>query len=321
VDAFDTAPLVEHHAHGTWTEVSVPHPGTSAALWAVTASSPDLVWAAGNATNTSGRATIPYADRWDGRHWVRQRLLAPDPQSTFVYGIAAAGSDDVWAVGSASDRALIEHRDASGWSVAATDPPHAAFYGVTATSASDVWAAGNRRDATGRTHPLIEHWNGRRWRIAAVPEPGDAVGVLFWGTTAVTADDVWAVGRYDAANGRERTLVEHWDGTSWSIVPSPSPNVGTDSFAQFYAVGASGPADAWAVGTYYDSTIGTNVALREHWNGSRWRVAAGPDEGTAILFGVAVGSPSHADAVGSSFVGSTEKVMRESWNGVRWRVT
>src|SRR5262245_40239488 len=70
------------------------------------------------------------------------------------------------------------------------------------------------------------------------------------GITAISADDVWAVGVYYTEThsienpryprplpslpgqpGREgpeggsieRTLIYHWDGVSWSVVPSPNP--------------------------------------------------------------------------------------------------
>src|SRR6187397_3012783 len=42
------------------------------------------------------------------------------------------------------------------------------------------------------------------------------------GVAGTSAVDVWAVGdSYDGA--RTNTLIEHWDGTSWVQVPSPSP--------------------------------------------------------------------------------------------------
>src|SRR5215212_10061127 len=58
------------------------------------------------------------------------------------------------------------------------------------------------------------------WRIVASPNPSSADNVVE-GLAPVTANDVWAVGWYDSGNYTPRTMTQHWDGTAWSIVPSP----------------------------------------------------------------------------------------------------
>src|SRR4051812_42239449 len=47
------------------------------------------------------------------------------------------------------------------------------------------------------------------------------------GIAAVSPTDVWAVGEQRAADGVNRTLTEHWNGSSWQVVPSP--NIGPKS--------------------------------------------------------------------------------------------
>jgi len=91
------------------------------------------------------------------------------------------------------------------------------------------------------------------------------------GIVAVSANDLWAFG-YFAANpsgesGDEFSLVLHWDGTSWSYVPSPDPsgdptlvndplNAGIFTSGSLWLVGSeatnpanfpNGPADATLV--------------------------------------------------------------------------
>src|SRR5438477_4879932 len=41
----------------------------------------------------------------------------------------------------------------------------------------------------------------------------------FYGTVAITDKDIWAVGY--SYSGSTVTLAEHFDGTSWSVVPTP----------------------------------------------------------------------------------------------------
>jgi hypothetical protein len=92
-------------------------------------------------------------------------------------------------------------------------------------SPTDLWAVGNHTTGGGARSTLAEHWNGNRWRIVATPDGPNEVNWLI-GADAVASDDVWAVG-YSATNPPEQsqrvTLVEHWDGRQWSVVPSPNP--------------------------------------------------------------------------------------------------
>ena len=42
--------------------------------------------------------------------------------------------------------------------------------------------------------------------------------------TAVASNNVWAVGENEEVPGLGiTTLIEHWNGSAWSIVPSPTP--------------------------------------------------------------------------------------------------
>ena len=58
--------------------------------------------------------------------------------------------------------------------------------------------------------------------------------------TILAANDAWAVGHVN-----DQTLTIHWNGTAWSIIPSPNPGI---SFNNLAAVAAIAPNDVWAVG-------------------------------------------------------------------------
>ena len=60
-----------------------------------------------------------------------------------------------------------------------------------------------------------------------------------------------------------QTLVEHWNGSAWSVVPSP--NVGGSYDNALYGVAAVSANDVWAVG--HDGDPITGQTLVEHWNG------------------------------------------------------
>lgn len=96
---------------------------------------------------------------------------------------------------------------------------------------------------------------------------------------------MWAVGYY-----RGSTLIEHWNGSAWSIVSSPNP--GTDD-NMLNGVAAAGPNDAWAVGYYIDNITGNRQTLIEHWNGNVWSIVSGANPGTSAnqFSGVAIAGP------------------------------
>jgi len=182
------------------------------------------------------------------------------------------------------------------------------FSGISGTGSADVWAVG----AFATLHvPLIEHWDGTRWRNVKVPAPSGAESGL-GGVLALAPDDAWAVGGYSSAEG-SGPLAEHWDGTRWRIIPSPSKGTG----AGLMAVSGTSSVDVWAVGTYRDRN---NVAqtLIEHWDGSRWRIVASPGSpsGGNVLYDVVAISTEDVWAVGSSIEGA----LIEHWDGTAWKI-
>ncbi len=136
--------------------------------------------------------------------------------------------------------------------------------GVAAISSSDVWAVGNYfTDYNSPTRTLTEHWNGSVWSLVQSPNVGNGIDTLS-GIAAVSASDIWAVGYYSIGSYQGNpTLVEHWNGSSWSVVPSPSMNRYYNYLNGVAVVSAN---DVWAVGYYYDRTV--NQTLVERWDGA-----------------------------------------------------
>src|SRR6266700_3094663 len=152
---------------------------------------------------------------------------------------------------------------AAAWSVVASPnatPGNNELHAVASISANDVWAVGTSENTLGNDQTLILHWDGTVWSIVASPTTGMVEGNLL-GVAAVATNDEWAVGSFRNAGGAFQTLTLHWDGTAWSIVPSPSPD---GAFNDLFSVAAFSTSDVWAVG---DSGSGT---LIEQWNGSSW---------------------------------------------------
>jgi hypothetical protein len=91
--------------------------------------------------------------------------------------------------------------------------------GVTALSPSNAWAVGyyDKTMAIGSINALVEHWNGSKWTVVAVPQPPGTTASFLQGITKAGSTDVFAVGSYTVSNV-EKSLTELWNGASWSII-------------------------------------------------------------------------------------------------------
>jgi hypothetical protein len=186
--------------------------------------------------------------------------------------------------------------------------------GVAATGRRDVWAVG-LYFSNGVTKTLIEHWGGRRWRI--VPSPNPAAGAhtsnQLLAVVALSAKNAWAVGVYQKATTSQRTLIEHWNGTRWSVVPSP--NSGTSANLLVNAVRSA--TSIWAVG--YRGTFPHRRTLTEHWNGRRWRIVPSPNVGAGdnFLAGAAAAARGPVWAVGEG-AEPPGQALALRWTGRSW---
>jgi hypothetical protein len=96
------------------------------------------------------------------------------------------------------------------------------FYAVAAFARNDVWAVGSRYDGI-NDRPLAEHFDGSRWTVVPVPVPGNGAAYLR-GVNGPSGTDVWAAGYQLTQSGAQQSLIEHYDGVAWSIIPSANPS-------------------------------------------------------------------------------------------------
>jgi hypothetical protein len=129
--------------------------------------------------------------------------------------------------------------------------------GVLALAPDDVWAVGfstaEPPPAEVPTRNLIEHFDGKTWKIAPSPNVGPNSiyqSNRLFGLAANSATDIWAFGSYFAADGsgHQMTLLLHWNGTDWSIQPSPNPSNGIFLSDLLFAGVVPSPGNIWIVG-------------------------------------------------------------------------
>lgn len=233
-----------------------------------------------------------------------------------LYGVAAASANDVWAVGLNFADALIMHWDGATW----TKSTHQGFLSDVATArASNAWAAGGTDWFSPAT--LIYHWDGSTW--TRQPSPNPASGGYFNGVAAASASDAWAVGQLGGGGPGEgtglsdRTLIEHWNGSSWAMVPSPAIPGPAGALSRVSVVS---PDDAWAIGWTGNGST-TFDALAEHWNGTAWTVVPVPASvGAGTNLGaVAAISASDVWAVGQTTGAGPSRDVILHWNGTSWK--
>src|SRR5207244_1023032 len=90
------------------------------------------------------------------------------------------------------------------------------------------WAVGYYANDTGTFQTLIEHWAGTSWAIVNSPNPV-VLDSLLIDVACASASECWAVGFYNPTGALSQTLIERWDGTSWTIVTSPNVATATGS--------------------------------------------------------------------------------------------
>jgi hypothetical protein len=267
----------------------------------------------------AGRASPPPRAAPCGPDW--QLVETPDggPLGNGLYGVDAVDRDHAWAVGTYfTDRALslIEGWDGTAWAVESHPEKgdDSFLLSVDAVDVSDVWAVGYYHDHVGQK-TLAFHWDGTVWTI--VPTPNQGLESALWAVDALGPDDVWAVGfGIPQGGGDTFTLAEHWDGTSWSIVPTPA----IDGGASFGSVDIRSSDDGWAVGSAR-SGQSDSTTLIERWDGSAWTIVPSPNEADADnqLLDVEAISPENAWAVGQwshSILHPHPLIV--SWSGSAW---
>jgi hypothetical protein len=301
--------LIEHWTGGsTWTVVPSPSPGAGLNfLTSINGISPNDIWAVGTDSNADGSVEQGLILHWNGTSWLQSP--SPDPgkfiQLTAVHEISA---NDAWAVGTVSDGSTIQtltlHWDGTSWTQKPSPSPgignRGELTGVTATSGGDVWAVGDylsSEDPSDAISTLVMHWDGTSWKQVASPNPEPDIINQLTGVSAVSPDDAWAVGFF-ADGTTDHTLIAHWDGTSWTRVPSPDP-FEDDNLS---GVAATSANSAVAVGSGQTAAKqGRGVTLALRWDGTAWTQAPSIQVSNGdSLSGVASISSTEAWAVGFS---------------------
>lgn len=298
---------VAHASAQQW--ISQPLPTVNdARLVAVSCSSGTACMAVGNYPSPLIDGPLPLAERWDGGSWTLESpVTPPGASSAELTGVSCVSGTDCVAVGMSNYQFPV---------------------------------AGGMLTGEG---PLAEHWDGVAWRVMPTPKPS-AVGATRYtrptaqllGVSCASRTACTAVGYYIKYSRREPysfsdlPLAERWDGTRWTIQPTPTPEPvarGPQAVGGILnAVSCPSVAACMAGGG-----TTSDPSLAEYWNGRKWSIEKtddphgltmrSPTTGDSFT-GVACTSPAACIAVGASTDGGFEvevtSPLAERWDGTGW---
>lgn len=277
-----TSPLAELSgwAASTSEVPPVPNGGTHGSLEAVSCPSSSECVAVGSFT-TVGGTQVPLSDEWNGSSWSVLQSQSPQGKgSSQLDGVSCYAVKGCMAVGtitsSRSDQAFAESWNGGTWALSTMTgirKDDSSFADVTCTGPGFCVAVGSYLDPRSDDYaPLAEEWQRSSWQeTKASSAPGSIVD-QFQNITCTGVDFCIAVGHYINGNGEGKalgaTLAEAWNGSTWTIEPTPSPGSGGD-LAGLSGISCALVDSCVAVG-YSTNGLGSSRPLTETWNGSDW---------------------------------------------------
>ena len=238
--------LVQRWDGVRWSVVATPYPAdsTQVEVTGLSCTSTTFCVAVGNYSTTSSKVLV---EQWNGARW--SIISTPTPPGRSPHGpgawisilnaVSCTSATNCTAVGwydstylaSSKTRTLVERWNGRRWSIVPSPNPSGAepaLDGVSCTSTTNCIAVGNRSSLRNQSQTLSERWNGKSWSTVGSPNVSGADENNLVGVSCADSTHCMAVGDYihndaSGANVLVGTLAERWDGTHWSIVPSPNP--------------------------------------------------------------------------------------------------
>jgi hypothetical protein len=332
----DRQSLVERWDGSAWTTVLSSNAvgPLDTYLSRVSCASATDCWAVGY-SNDSTTIDQRYILRWDGNLWTPVTL--PDPlnsQESSLADVACLSGSDCWAFGSVTTgtaRSLLSRWDGTSWndveSPKVVDPEesHGYLHGVTCAAEDDCWAVGFYFSGQ-VARSLIMRWDGTSWGIVDSPNVGLDRNNYLDSVTCTSPSDCWVVGRHTTTGGTEgQTLILHWDGETWTIVPSSPADTSAVQSNALTGISCVSASECVAVG-HSIITGGRYQGFAMHWDGTSWTVDAVPPREDAetfyvpsdLLYDVSCVAPSDCWAVGAHWSGLVYRTLAMHWDGTRW---
>ncbi len=203
-------------------------------LYGVSCTSPTACTAVGE--SDTGLAYSPsnidyqsLAETWNGATWAIQDAPRSGPGiDGFLNGVSCTSPAECIAVGDNSpvtgSVTLAERQNGTNWAITPT-PRRAGgpfgLAGVSCTSPSSCTAVGD--DSSGGFDVIAERWNGTNWAITPAPRPAGEFYASLYSVSCTSPTTCIAAGQSNNGAGSIAVpLAESWDGTTWTILHTPT---------------------------------------------------------------------------------------------------
>ena len=222
---------------------------------------------------------------------------------------------------------LAERWDGTNWTIQPMPNPPGAKNSILAglSCAGPRWCTAVGYSFTARSvqTALAEAWNGRTWTIQPTPPPAGNGGAGLDSVSCMSPDSCMAVGAFakPGLSAQSQPLAEYWNGSTWSIVPTPNPQA--ENGSSLVGISCTAASACTAGGDYDYADIAQSIfALR--WNGTKWVMQRQPTPiGPNFNSDNAVSctAASSCTTVGLLTNGGNQaETLAETWNGVRWTI-
>jgi len=154
-----------------------------------------------------------------------------------------------------------------------------------------------------------------QWSIVPSPDAAGAGLSALASLTCTSASDCLAAGAGATSSSTGKPLIERWNGTTWTTVPSPNP--GTNSGLS--AISCASDTACLAMG---DTGNDGDTPFGERWDGNRWSVVASPIPSgveLALPESVSCTSATRCMVVGFTYsqLDGVVRTFAERWDGAK----
>jgi hypothetical protein len=219
------ASLIERWNGRSWKIVTAPvlRRSTTTDLEGLSCARARDCWATGDWLHNAVRGgALGY--HWNGRRWTSVAITDTRYSiSGDLYAVSCPARRMCMAIGSRAYSGpngpgllpFAQRWDGSSWVAAPVASTAGSLQSVSCATSRRCVAVGTAHDAT-----RVEQWNGSSWATVPSPNPAGALGSGLEGVTCRQVTNCWAVGNWARSPGQANVLIEHWNGTAWTIVAS-----------------------------------------------------------------------------------------------------
>ena len=323
-------------ATGGWSVVASENAAGSSEdlLNGVACATPSDCWAVGYYKSSSINSNSTLTEHYDGHQW----RIVSSPNETAesqnrLRGVACPRATSCWAVGysygaSEATQTLIEHYDGTAWKIEASAAGGKdVLEGVTCVSDSDCWAVGSQPGTSNERMPLIEHFLNGIWTVvpsAPASSQSQSAPLSLRSVACASATDCSAAGLSGVLCGSPPqpacaiTLIEHYDGTQWSILTSPNGRTGQPGDFNFLnGVSCASSTYCVAVGASVNNEDADSTLILQN-TGSGWTAVS--HSGGFGIHGIDKGLLGVSCSTGTFCVATEDNGRIEQSAGGRWTV-